>query len=138
MSVKAAHNLLNQVFKAAVEFEMIPDNPIGKVRINQKTNRIPKALNADERAQVMKAVEGHQIYKPIVHTMLGLGLRIGEVLALCWADVDFKTNMVSINKAAKITPVIGDSGDIEGHTMAVSSTKTAKVCTNSAYTSVCA
>ncbi len=58
--------------------------------------------------------------------MLGLGLRIGEVLALCWADVDFKANMVSINKAAKITPVIGDSGDIEGHLMAVSSTKTAR------------
>ncbi len=125
-SVKAAHNLLNQVFKAAVEFEMVPSNPVDKVRINQKTNRIPKALTTDERTKVMKAVEGHVIYKPIIHTMLGLGLRIGEVLALCWADVDFKTNMVSINKAAKITPLIGDSGAIEGHLMAVSSTKTAR------------
>jgi integrase len=58
--------------------------------------------------------------------MIGLGLRIGKVLALCWVDIGFKANMVSINKAAKITPVIGDSGDIEGHLMAVSSAKTAR------------
>ncbi|MBT3320623.1 MAG: site-specific integrase [Clostridia bacterium] len=125
-TIKAVYNMLNQIFKAAVEFKMITNNPVGKVKINRKTNHAPKALSADERIHVMKSVEEHPIYKPIIYTMMGMGLRIGEVLALCWEDVDFTGNKVSVSKAAKRTPVIGDSGDIEGHEMAISSTKTAR------------
>ena len=125
--IKAAYDLLNQVFKAAVEFEMAPSNPMDKVKIvRNEISRKPKALNASEREAVMKAVEGHIVYRPIIYTMMGMGLRIGEVLALTWADVDFTGNKVSISKAAKITPVVGGSGAVEGHVMAVSGTKTSR------------
>jgi integrase len=126
-TVKAVYNMLSQVFKAAIEYNMIFINPMVGVRIARKEqSKKPKALSVEKRTQVMNAVEGHSIYKPIIYTMIGMGLRIGEVLALCWEDVDFTGNKVSISKAAKITPVIGDSGNIEGHRMAISSTKTAR------------
>ena len=39
--------------------------------------------------------------------LLATGLRIGEMLALTWSDVDFKDNTVTVNKT-----VIGETGTI--------------------------
>ena len=125
-SIKAAYDLLNQVFKAAIEFDMIGENPMTKVKITRKgTTQKPKALSAKDRKDVMTAIEGNQTYKPIVYTMIGMGLRIGETLALKWEDVDFKSGMLSINKAAKATPEINAEGIITGRKMLISGTKTA-------------
>ena len=126
-TVKAVYDMLNQMFKAAIEFDILITNPMAGVRIARKEqSKKPKALSAEQRVKLLKAVESHLIYKPIIYTMIGMGLRIGEVLALTWADVDFTCNKVSISKAAKITPVVGGSGSIEGHRMAVSGTKTSR------------
>ncbi|MHB1316156.1 MAG: tyrosine-type recombinase/integrase [Christensenellales bacterium] len=125
-SVKALYDLLNQVFKAAVEFNLISKNPLDKVKITRKDTKIEqKALNQEERRRVLTAVETHKTYKPIIYTMIGMGLRIGETLALTWNDVNFKNKTLSVNKAAKSTPVINDEGEIMGRSMEISGTKTA-------------
>ena len=56
--------------------------------------------------------------------MMGMGLRIGETLALKWADLDFNDNNMRICKAAKSTPVINDDGNITGRRMEISGAKT--------------
>ena len=125
-SIKAVYDLLNQVFKAAVSFHLIGENPMDKVKITRKeTNSKQKALSPEDRRKVMHVVEGSITYRPIIYAMMGLGLRIGEVLALTWDDVDFLRGTVSIGKAAKSTPVIDDEGRVTEHTMQVSGTKTA-------------
>jgi len=125
-SIKAAYDLLNQVFKAAIEFLMIGDNPMDKVKIQRKeTNKKQKALAGEDRKKVMAAIEGNVIYKPIIYTMIGMGLRIGEAIALKWNDIDFKNDTITINKAAKATPKINSKGEISGRSMEISGTKTA-------------
>lgn len=125
-SIKAAYDLLNQVFKAAIEFHMIGDNPMDKVKIQRKeTRKKQKALTGEERKKVMEAIESNVTYKPIIYTMIGMGLRIGETIALQWSDIDFKNDNVSINKAAKATPEINDQDEISGRAMEISGTKTA-------------
>lgn len=124
-TVKAVYDLLNQVYKAAIEFRMTKDNPISKVRIQRKeTSKKQKALASTQRKEVMEVVEQSPIYKPIIYTMMGMGLRIGEVLALKWDDIDFTNKTIRIDKAAKATPVIDDNGEITGRSMLISGTKT--------------
>ncbi len=124
-SVKAVYDLLNQVFKAAIEFNMVGENPLDKVKITRKeARRKPKALISEDRKKVMQAIESHETYKPIIYTMMGMGLRIGEVIALKWDDIDFSNGTVSINKAAKATPEISIDGKVTGRSMQISGTKT--------------
>ena len=124
-SVKAAYNLLNQVYKAAIDFHMLSDNPLTKVKIKRyETTKKQKALSVSDRKAVMTAVDQHVIYKPMIYTMMGMGLRIGELLALKWDDIDFNNITLRINKAAKATPEINDDGEIIGRSMKIGSTKT--------------
>jgi integrase len=124
-TIKAAYDLLNQAFKAAVEFHMIGENPMDKVKVQRKeTKRKQKALDAETRKKAMEVIDGNEVYKPIVYTMIGMGLRIGETIALKWSDVDFKNNTLSVNKAAKATPEVNDNGEITGRSMEISGTKT--------------
>ena len=41
-SIKAVYDLLNQVFKAAIEFNMVGENPMTKVKITRKEHRKSK------------------------------------------------------------------------------------------------
>lgn len=124
-SVKAAYDLLNQVCKAAIEFNLISENPMAKVKVARKeTKKKQKALGVDDRIKVLEAMEKSKTYKPIVYTMMGMGLRIGETLALRWNDINFRDKTISINKAAKSTPEINEAGDITGRSMKISNTKT--------------
>jgi integrase len=124
-SIKAAYDLLNQVFKATIEFLMIGENPMDKVKTTRKeTHKKQKALTTDDRKKVMHAIESHEIYRPIIYTMMGMGLRIGEVIALKWDDIDMSKGTLSINKAAKSTPEINKMGEVTGRSMQISGTKT--------------
>jgi len=125
-SIKAAYDLLNQVYKAAIEFNMVGENPLTKVKISRKeTRNKQRALTVEHRKRVIKAIETNETYKPIIYTMIGMGLRIGETMALKWGDVDFNNGTLSINKAAKSTPEINKKGEITGRAMEISGTKTA-------------
>lgn len=65
----------------------------------------------------MELIDNNVIFKPIIYTMMGMGLRIGETLVLKWSDIDFKNDTVRINKAVKCTPEISDKGEITGRSM---------------------
>lgn len=44
---------------------------------------------------------------------LGTGLRLGEILALRWTDINLKENYININKALKSTYIIDNKGNRE-------------------------
>ena len=47
------------------------------------------------------------IAAPIIILLLYTGLRIGEALALTWDDIDFKENLIDINKSIIYIPIDG-------------------------------
>ena len=82
---------------------------MARVKITRKeTQKKQKAVSVDDRKNVMHAIESNVTYKPIIYTMIGMGLCIGETIALKWDDIDFNNNTISINKAAKCTPEINN------------------------------
>lgn len=94
------------IFKKAVEMEVIRKNPSEYVRLKRKQRTIdeqdglPKYLEKEELAHFLEmsrivGLEGD----PLIFSVLAYsGMRIGEMLALKWSDVNFDDCTVSITK----------------------------------------
>jgi integrase len=97
---KTARSVLNGMFKLAVRHDAIRSNPVRDVRLPSKPKRPVEALTVDEVSALREGLRGWQEeagYRgprrgsdllDVVDVMLGTGLRISEVLALRWDDVD--------------------------------------------------
>ena len=85
--------VLKILFNQAEKWEMIARNPLnGTVR---KTHQVRAATlwNADEVRRFLAAAQNHRLYALFYLTLL-TGLRIGEVLALRWSNLNEDTIVV--------------------------------------------
>lgn len=57
-----------------------------------------KAFTVEEQCEFIKAIEGHK-YRIVFIVALGTGLRIGELIALRWTDIDFGNSILSVSKS---------------------------------------
>ena len=71
-----------------------------EVRIQKETrNREPDVFSNKEQKALLKYIWNNVDYMNIgVYMSLAFGLRIGEVCALKWQDLDFKAGLIHINK----------------------------------------
>jgi integrase len=98
-TVKGTKNLMNQAFKYAVKKKVIPYNPMDDgvfVPKNRQSNKKEMALSEEVCRKVMDAVRKSSTYKPMIIFMFYTGLRIGEVLALRWENIDRENMVVNI------------------------------------------
>ena len=63
----------------------------------------------EEQKQFIKAIKGHK-YEMLFLTALNSGLRQGELLALTWSDIDFKNNIIKVNKNLSIVSEVSKEG----------------------------
>ncbi len=93
--------LLNIIFNDAITDEIITRNPARKikgVKEDKKANEsYHRALTKQEQADFMQALKGSYYYTFIAF-MLSTGMRVGEVGALTWQDIDYKNNVIHVNK----------------------------------------
>lgn len=97
---KTARSVLNGMFKLAVRHDAIRSNPVRDVRLPSRPKKPVEALTVDEVGALREGLQRWQDgvgYRgprrgsellDVVDVMLGTGLRISEVLALRWDDVD--------------------------------------------------
>lgn len=97
---KTARSVLNGMFTLAVRHDAIRSNPVRDVRLPSKPKKPVEALTVEEVGALREGLrtwqEGAGYRGPrrgtdvldVVDVMLGTGLRISEVLALRWEDVD--------------------------------------------------
>lgn len=79
-------DFLNRAMKDAVRLEMIDRNPLDAADRPRGGAQVePKVWTSDEARRFLQAAEGHRLY-PACYLLLALGLRLGELLALRWAD----------------------------------------------------
>lgn len=108
-SVDNVNSVLSAIFEKAIENNVIKTNPcngtIYKLKRGRKYNKKRVyALSADEQVAFLsycKESKSLQHWLPLITFILGTGCRIGETLALTWADCDFDKGFISINKSAK-------------------------------------
>lgn len=114
------NNTLLQVVKIilneAVEDKLIRENPargVKPVKLTQKASETyHRALTETEQVQFMDAAKGNFYYELLVFQLL-TGMRLGEVGALYWSDIDKEKNVIHVRRTITRTEdgifCIGDS-----------------------------
>jgi integrase len=90
--VRGVVSTLRRLLQAAVEWELIADNPARRVRLPAPETHTRQAhervLSMDDLAVLVRACQGSLRTETMIRAMAELGLRRGEVIGLRWDDVD--------------------------------------------------
>lgn len=105
------YNILNGIFKSAYMDDTIDRNPMDKVQrpTPRKGEKVEtgeaKALSAKELNYVLACVEEAPLkWKAYIHLAADTGARRGELCGLQWADIDWKSNLIHIERNLQYSP----------------------------------
>ena len=115
-SIKIIKRNLSSMLTAAVAWGIIKDNPCARVkrlqgkRAKEKPEQAKVKHYDDEQIlEVYLKLEKAPIkYQTAVYIASQSGLRLGEIAALGWDDIDFDNNTIIVNKQLQYTPEKGN------------------------------
>jgi integrase len=98
-SLRYIHSTLNLAFKYAIKNKIIKFNPMDEVDIPALTKFEASFIEPSMVGEYLKLFEDAWIYPAVVLSMF-CGLRRGELLALKWSDINFKTMKINVSHSA--------------------------------------
>lgn len=98
-SIRKMHNIISSSLDQALQNDMIPKNPAKSVKLPTHTQKAIKYFSEGEQKRFFEAARRDELY-PLFALAAHSGLRLGELLALNWGDIDFKNGTVSVTKDA--------------------------------------
>jgi len=102
-SLSALHTktlkLLAQIIDTAIEYELTSGaNPARGRRRRVKAPRVRRSwVEPEQLVTLLKAAD--EYHRPILATLAGAGLRVGEALALNWRDINLATGTLRVGEA---------------------------------------
>lgn len=91
--------ILSQSFKYAVEEEYILDTPYKNIKIpKDKDIKEVKIFKKDEVEKIISIKGDSEQKKNIVNLAYRTGMRIGEILALKWEDINFEQKFLTVRR----------------------------------------
>ncbi len=91
------HRILHKAFKKAVGDEKLVKNPCDGVDAPTPEEYEPTVYSEEQFADLLDKLEGHRMEALIL--IAGMcGLRRGELLGLCWEDIDFDNDTISVKR----------------------------------------
>ena len=101
---------MGRVFALAVRRGYITDNPLRRLESEElpkgKAKDQPRVLDRDEIGRLLAATSS--VYRPILATKVFSGLRVMELLGLCWRCVDLEEGVIHVRyqltRGSKQTP----------------------------------
>ena len=80
-------NIMSALYSHAIRREWVRHNPITSVRQSAKRSKVPTVLTIQQIQALLEHLE--EPCRTMVLLDAATGLRVGELLGLKWADVDF-------------------------------------------------
>ena len=96
-------NLMHAIFNHAVRWEWHDRNPITMVRQSAKRQKIPVVLNIEQLKLLVENLK--EPGKTAVLLDILTGLRVSELLALKWSDVDFENLELHVTRSIALQRV---------------------------------
>ena len=102
LSNKSINNIvgfLKSVFKYGIVNKWISENPASEIKKLPKIKKDIRFLTTEEMREFVRIIKHYPLsrYAPLL-TDLYTGMRISELLAIEWTDVDFKNSTITVNK----------------------------------------
>lgn len=89
-------NILSALYSHAIRYGWIATNPIATVRQSAKRQSIPDILTIAEFGQMLQTLSLREYTLAVLD--FGTGLRISEMLALKWSDIDFQNLQIDVRR----------------------------------------
>lgn len=96
-TVRKQFNILNSSLEKALANDMISKNPCRHIELPVLEQKEIKAFTQEEEQSFLEHSKGDRLYILFV-LALDTGLRLGELLALTWDDIDFDNSEIKVNK----------------------------------------
>jgi integrase len=96
-SCAKARNLMSVLFNYGIRHDICGRNPIRLVRQRAKRRKIPAILSVADIQQLLSVLPFRE--RTLVLLDVGTGLRMSELLALKWRDVNFRAREISVTRS---------------------------------------
>lgn len=93
-TVQKGLTLLKTMFKWAVEWNYLKTNPAANVKAPRKERVEMDFLTPEEIRVFLDALD--EKWKPLFYTAIFTGMRLGELLALQWSDIDWNSSTIRV------------------------------------------
>lgn len=95
--------LISIIFSHALDDELISQTPasrLGKLIKDRRQKKTIEPFSREEAQEFLNAVREHYPrYYPFFLCTLRTGMRLGELLALEWGDIDFRSQFIEVRRA---------------------------------------
>jgi len=83
------------MFSLAVEWELLEESPMAGIRFLRENNARTRYLSLEESQRLIASCIAPHI-RALVTVALHSGMRLGEILNLCWQDLDFASGFILV------------------------------------------
>lgn len=122
-SVKKVFITLSQACKQAVSANILYQNPCDSVQLPKKPSRQAVAFTAEEQERFLSHCKGDTTFENLFIFAFNTGMRLGEMLALTWDDVDLENKIVNVDKNLSVVNNY-DEGAEKKNKIIIDTTKT--------------
>lgn len=130
LSAKTVINMnlcLHRALEQAVQERIIPNNPASKLNLKNDSKPEIQVFSRSQQEALIRASYGHR-YGVFIRLTLVTGLRIGELLALTWDDIDIKEKMLTVRHTLNRLQSVRSTGPKTE--IVISTPKTKNSCRN--------
>lgn len=96
-TIKNMHNMFHEAMEQALKNNLIARNPCKAVILPKINKHEMRVLNPKEQQKLLNISRTNRLGMGII-LALATGLRLGELLALQWKDIDIKAGTLSVNR----------------------------------------
>lgn len=95
-TVNRERSVLSHLFTKATDWGLVQGNPVLGTDRLPEGNEHPRPLSSEEESLLFAVLPEH--YKPVVTLALHTGLRLGELRAQAWRDVDLAAGLLTVTR----------------------------------------
>lgn len=95
------HRIISSILSEAIKQGILLSNPCSRVRTPKVKHKEAEYLEETDIIKLLQSLENEPLqYQALITLLLYSGMRRGEALGLTWKDINFKDNLIDINKSS--------------------------------------